>query len=97
LTKKRADGLSLGVIKSLLGGVVILHKRKEIGIETGIVALGSKSFRAINYNMELLEDGLNRMMWTVTFILNNEVVVTTSCESPGIALSVAITAKKGEL
>jgi hypothetical protein len=66
--------------------------KKTLSTDAGIIALGSDCFRALHYNKELLNDGLSRMMWTVTFILNNDVVITEPCITPDIALSVAITA-----
>jgi hypothetical protein len=68
--------------------------KTPLSADAGIVALGSDCFRALHYNKELLNDGLSRMMWTVTFILNNDVVVTESCVTLDIALSVALTAMR---
>lgn len=63
-------------------------------IDDLIMELGNSGFRGLDYNKTLLNDGLTRMMWTVTFILNNDVVVTEACITPETALSVAITAIK---
>jgi hypothetical protein len=68
--------------------------KPTLSVDAAIIALGSGGFRGLHYNKELLNDGLSRMMWTVTFILNNDVVVTEPCITPDIALSVAITATK---
>ena len=59
-----------------------------------ITQLGKEGFRGLHYNKELLNDGLQRMMWTVTFILNNDVVITEPSDSPTTVLSVAITARR---
>jgi hypothetical protein len=56
--------------------------------------LGNDAFRGLHYNKELQNDGLSRMMWTVTFILNNDVVTTQPCITPDTALLVAIEARK---
>lgn len=64
------------------------------GIEQGISLVGRNHFRGLELKKELLNDGLSRMMWSVTFILNNDVVVTELCESPVTALAVAATAVK---
>ena len=65
-------------------------------IDQYIQTLGRDSFRGLNYKKELQNDGLTRMMWAVTFVLNNDVVWTEPCLSPEIAFKVAITAKKEE-
>jgi hypothetical protein len=67
---------------------------KDYSLDELIAGLGGDCFRGLYYNKTLLNDGLSRMMWTVTFILNNDVVITEPCITPDIALSVAITAVK---
>ncbi len=65
-------------------------------IDQYIQAIGKESFRGLNYNKELQNNGISRMMWTVTFVLNKDIVWTEPCLTPAIAFKVAITAKKEE-
>lgn len=65
-------------------------------IDQYIQVLGKENFRGLFYNKELQNNGVTRMMWTVMFILNKEVVVTEPCVTPDICFRVAITAKKDE-